>query len=768
MAHNRHHTILDIGSKTEDYQRLINDIRLQKELQKKQGIEKQIYFDTYSAIDMLTGMYGLIERDRIKENNFERLSTLVYALAYKQWLGNIFTLPPHSEELINKIKTDLHLFPETPFEKFDMLEKDFWAGRKLRIDQFQLDLADTERREHWIKLLKDESPDLFKGVYLADRSSFWKKRYKYLVKESKILCFSSDLDYKLGDITQDKLFTPLLKYLNGKKPHRSSNNYIDAIMLCMLDKKLEYFKSGDSAQLPLFFSDQEHILDAVSHFSEQLDVFGRRPFTFEGESGPYRIVRNANFFIIEGLFNAVKKHSTPAALESYEKALESLREWLARVKNLDGGAETEEKIKKDFQEQSAAKFFLEFFDRWWEKQGFEELKHVVNNNLLEENRDQIEKEVAEYIEEERERIDRQLGRISIIKNTWYHFDGLPSFINNHFKAPRVKFDVFKEFGPRFSYPETLCKEIQYLVDRIFDAILQNDTDELRRVEAEVVTNLINGLFGKLNSKTESDEKLNQLAKALAIFWIFEFYDLIGEVCQIIRKQFEMDDSTDDMYPSPSIALMHAASIIQGRSKDEALVERILQCVGKKFGDRYNVWIGLSYINYLRWNDKADTFKFPELLSSHEIAFNRENPYLNDAIKFSKMAVEYLENRRKDPKEEPKIKHRQRKYYYALNNYLFFETISAPADEFEKKEIREYADKLEESSRNSDYWQSDRFPDTLARYFFRRSILAAHNKVEEARLLDEAIRYNDMAIRGSKREKTIYLILKRQLLERKKV
>lgn len=769
------HTILDIGTKAEDYQRLINDIRLQKELKGKPEIEKQIYFDTSGAIDMLTGMHGMIDRGRINQRYYDRLTTLVYALAYKHWLGEIYTLPPHSEELFNKIKNNQYRFPDQPADKFESLEKEFWADRKLKIDQFQADLADEKKREHWIELLKEESVDLFKGVYLTDRTSFWKRRYKYLVKEAEILRFSSDMDYRLGDLTQSKLFTPLLKYLNSKR-EKSSNNYIDAIVLCMLDKKLEQFKSDKTNQLPLFFSDQEHILEAVSHFSKQSEIFGRRPFVYEGETGNYLIVRNANFFIIEGLFNAIQKHSSPAALESYERVLESLQEWLLGVKSRsedpEAGAEQAEMIKIDFREQSAAKFFLEFFDRWWDKQGFEELKQVVVSSYLEENRSQIEKQIADYIEEERDRINKQFegyeGRIMIIRKTWNHFDLLPKFVRDNFAPTGGGFDIFKEFGPRFSYTEKVCEATQDLADRIFDAVFRNDKDELGHAEAEVVTNLINGLFGRSQTNEEKDKKLDQLAIALAIFWVFEFFDLICEVCQIIRKQYEQDDSNDDMYPSPSIALMHAAAVIQGRSKDQKLVERILKCVNRKFGEKYNVWIGLSYINYLRWNDKADSFKFPERLSPEEIRFNRETPYLTEALKYSKKAVDYLEDRRKDPREGSKIKHRQRKYYYALNNYIFFQTICAPAIEFETEEMSGYAEKLEDSSRNPDYWQADRFPDTLSRYFFRRAFLAAARKEEYAQLLSEAIRYNEMAIKGTTKEKNIYFVLRRQLMELQQV
>jgi hypothetical protein len=781
------HHILELKDSIDSFQSLVKDIELQRELYNNRRFEKQFYFDTSSIIDMIHGFNAIIKKGVIDWRRYKKPATLVYALGYKNWLGPIFTLPPHMEEFISKIQSSRRAqFPEYPEEQGKVLENQFWGEQNLEVHKFKEAFNDEPQMNKFVKTLKKESLDLFKGIYLASNNSFWKARYKFLVKDNQVLRFSNKLDYNLGDITDSPLFSPLLKHLNEKRREKSSNNYIDTIALCMLDEKIHLCNENPDRYkvVPIFFSDQDHILEAAKFFSEKR-FNGRRPFTFVSGQKEYLVVRNANYFIIEGIMNALYHQGSDEIFEEYVKALKKLEDWLKEKKEKhwsNGSTGTSYVAKSHFQRRSEEKFFLEFFDRWWEKGGLEELKNIIDGHVLEGPKERIDAQVHQYIEEERKRINKQFsgfqGRLDIIRETWSSFRNLPSYIDRKFSGDAEPFDVYQEFSPRFAYLEDVCEEVQGLIDRIFDAVFSSkkedsttklhlQNEELEEAEAEIVKDLADGIFGKGESASEDEKRLNQLSISLAVLWIFERYDLINMVCDVIRQQHESNaEDNDDMYPTASIALIHAASNLKGRNRNTDLAVRIISCVEKKFCERYSVWISLSYLYYLLWDNTADGFEFPELLSEEEQKANRENPHLQAAFNHSFKAVKYLEKRRKeDPEVEKRpdpsrvYKYRQRRYYYALNNYLFFLTILSEPETFQDSE--NYANRLGTCSRDLANWQPDRFPDTLARYYYRKAYIA-ESEEEFHDFREEAIRYNNKAIEGSIIEKNIYMILRLKL------
>lgn len=790
--HRKTYHILELENTFDSYESLVKDIELQRELYQNKAVGKQFYFDTSSIIDMIRGFNGIIRGGKIKWYRYKKPSTLVYALGYKHWLDNIYTLPPHTEEFITIIQEGRQSkFPDQPDQQGVLLKNEFWGEQELKIHELERLKEKDFKTSEFVRNLKEESLDLFKGIYLASGDSFWKKRYKLLVKDKCILKFSNELDYKLGDITKSKLFFPLLKHLNDKRSDKSSNNYIDAIALCMLDERLNRFYQSkeDYRAIPIFFSDQNHILKAVKEFSESFKIEGRRPFTYHGETGDFLIVRNANYFIIEGIMNAIFEQNSPEVLKEYVKALEALENWLHEKKtnSLDReNGEFKEVVKTDFQRRSEEKFFLEFFDHWWTKGGFEELKEAINPSLLEDKKPEIDQQVHDFVDKERKRINKEFsgyeGRIEIIRKAWSSFRGLSGFIKKNFPDDGIGLDVYKEFSPRFSYTEEVCREVQQLTSGILEAVFSihreeseesqsKYNEELEEAEAEIVRDLVGGLFDKSETEEEKKNKLDKLAVSLAMLWIFEKYDLIHTVCDVIRQQYENRHRTedkDDVYPNPSIALMHAASNLLGQNKNRELTERIIKCVKHKFADQYNVWIGLSYIYYLLWNNVADGFEFPELLSAEKVESNKNNEHLKAALEFSQKAVEWLEERRthdpeleaEDPDPSKVYHYRQRRYFYALNNYIFFLTVLVEPNQFLAIETT-YVDKLMESSRDTSYWQGDRFPDTIARYYYRCAYLA-ENKEDFNVFKADAIQYNDMAIREARKEKVIYLKLRSKL------
>ena len=266
----------------------------------------QLFFDTYAALDMLLGLKKIADGG-FKKDLFLLPETLVYALSYQHWLGPIHLLPPHTEELIFKIKdSDNSLLNDKSATPFEAQEQEMWGALGLNTIQSAPPISSGAKKSAWLHALKAESSDLFKAFYLLQESSSWKARYKQLTT-SNVLHFSQEQDYRLGDITKTPLFNDLLTAFNRARPRRSDNNYMDAVALCLLDQKLQAFEASDGQlPLPIFYCLQPNILDTVAAFSEKTYEKGHRPFTWKHENKAHLIVRNSDFFVLFGVMKALQ------------------------------------------------------------------------------------------------------------------------------------------------------------------------------------------------------------------------------------------------------------------------------------------------------------------------------------------------------------------------------------------------------------------------------------------------------------------------------
>jgi hypothetical protein len=763
--------------KIHNINQITDDIQLHNAIQKEPLLKTELYFDTSSIIKMLVGMGGLFKGvSKINWDDFHSHSTIVHALAYNNRLGPIHTLPPHTAELLSKIQAKTPPLEEWKPDKYIKQQQEFWVELDTKFLKLEQDRADFWTSLDWVADLKAQSVDFFRGVYCGADQAFWKYRYKNL-REKDIIRFLTETDYNLGDMQKSPLFAPLLRYLNEKRRERSSNNYIDTISLCLLDEKLRQFQLQQSSEgvkaLPLFFSDQEHILDAVLEFSQKPDREGRRPFIYKATTDlEYCIVRDANFFIITGIFHAIKNPEPNEDLKVFSDTLINYVNAIKDSSNNPSGLSSRQDIAQEFQKtqvdleaRSEEKILLEFFDRWWLLEGFEELKKVLDETHLNKNRLAIDEKVLSFVENERKRLDDTFSgyhdSIDIIRKAWRGLHSLHDFIKTNFSDDKNSIDIYKEIGPRFAFPEQICEDVQSHIDRIFESAEADAIGTLEDIKGEVVTDLISGLFDKASTIEEETNKINRLGRALAVLWIFEKYDLIYNVCNVVRKQYEATHKkSGDKYPCPTIAFLHAAAQFLGRTKDEEAALRIIDCVRGKY-DNYKIWVSFSYLYYLLWDCSADNFDFPELSTENTQTSNIYNrQYLEYASEYSRRAIEWLEERRKDPEQKRKQKYRQRIYYYALNNYIFFQTITASSIDFLK--LNPLVDKLAQSSRNLDYWQEDRFSDTLSRYYRRMAFL--HPQAAYNHYLLTAYEFNVNAIKFSKRQKNLYKTLQLQLNE----
>jgi len=745
---------------------LADDIRFHQDLFKASILDKQIFFDTSSIIDILLGVEGIIKGNQFKRTQFNMHSTLLYAMTYRNWLGEICTLPTHTDELVNKIQLSKHLLRDTQNPNSKLFENELWGSLGIRKQDLQVFGETRDIMQERFNQMKIDSVDVFKATYLLSENGFWKHRYRYL-REQKTVNFYPVSDLNIKEITQSEVYLRLKSFFNKNRyGHRSLNNYVDVLALCFLDKELRAFENKETgkSKLPIFFSDQEIVLDAIEMVSQTKDEYGRYPFTWTSTEGrSHRVVRSANFFIIEGIFNIKKEEDQHEIISKFTEALEEYRRTLENYANATSSGSILN-FKDKFQKETLNVIFLEFFNRWRMEFGNDQMLKLISYD----NYQILDKEIDIYILEERERLKEEFamdsGRFQLVKKMWEALANLPGLVRRVFNS-YSSYVVAKEIDPRFAFKEDICNEIQDEVDELFQSIQRDDSVLLEEVGSRLVDSVLIGLY----DKNMSDEKRNnELCKVLGILWIFESFDLISDICYEVHNQYKHGafgkSRISDEYPIPSIALMHAAAIIQGSSKNQNECMRILNCVHSKFSDNnYQIWIGLSYIYFILWNEVVSSYDFYELA---KIYGKRTPDYAKDYLKKAGMnacrAMTWLAEERFNIEKMDCQKRRQRRYYYALNNYLFYITIASSAEDFVKS--KNIAKELEDAMYAPDYWQV-RFGDTLARYYYRSAFIS-ETESEFDLYLKWAVEFNKQAIKSSQRVRDYYLNLEKDLEELK--
>jgi hypothetical protein len=308
--------------------------------------------------------------------------------------------------------------------------------------------------------------------------------------------------------------------------------------------------------------------------------------------------------------------------------------------------------------------------------------------------------------------------------------------------------------------------VQDWVDSAVQAVLNPDNDTLEKIKGEVITALNIGLFDKANGIEQRNAALEQVLKGLAFLWVFGEYELIDRVCAILREQQE-EIRSEDKYPNAFFALIHAAAILHGKKPYlHQKVLEIIRCVEGKFErNRYKIWIGLSYVYFLLWKNNGGCLEIPERQDQEDIVHGRSAKNLiGKAIYYAKKAIDWLGPKLWESTDESKQRLRLRKYYYALNNYVFFLTLTAPHEQFET-DVPPLAKKLLNISTSTDIWQANRFADTLARFYFRMALINKNNSLHKF-YFDEAFKMNAESINNSQRaaDKILYELLAFQLKE----
>jgi len=692
-------------------------------------ISTEIYVDASDMIAMIAGFANLEDKriNKFRMEDYHKPAYLVYSFAYRQWLGEIHIFPPHLQEMLEKTKHSPNLFPSNPNELRKAWEDEFW-GNSFKLNFLRN--ADLEKDSQLAEYIKYNIKDLFKGYFLS-RESDWRARYKYM-KEHKVFCEPKPEDYPQADMEKQPLFEAIRQELTKVRPKKPYNNYIDAISLYLLNKKLEEHHNKPSEKpLPIMYSDHFLLRNIADTLSK--DSYLGKPFLFEEK---YLIVQPADFFIDYGI------RRTRQSLHGEHNLLKKLDEVI------QGDTRHYNSLlppDKDLTEDSLHMVFLEDF--WWKKNGNVEFNDLVvqmrKNPPTEDEMKNIQEKLDAYWKEEVTKLEENLSPIllknNLAKKAWKALAKLSDGKLKRLLPDDVQFDMLNlhdELGIRFNFPNTVCDEAKSLLDELYKSHKQNDIEGYEEHVYKVVLDLVEGAMDPAQSY--------KFSKGLAVCWALREYALIDQLCDVNREACDKLGS-EDKYPSYPIAMVHAAAIILSsgiRKKERSL--RILDCIKMKGKFTYHMAIGMSYVLNTLWYEHKRYFEVPELIAESDrdnILDTEEILFQRSASDYSLIAIDELKNKIKikDEKQDD----RRRKLNYSINNYLYCITFHLPEQEFLDK--MGYAKQLE-AKEGTSFWQP-RFADTLAWFYFRCCVIYRKNNTLDRMkaFLKKARDYNNKSI-----------------------
>lgn len=731
--------------------------------------ELKFYFDTADIIDMLKGIKSLlpISGPNSKLAAYKKPKQLVHAVAYENWLGTIHLLPPHLSELYEKLDNG-GIMLNYDVEDIEQSSTEFWSNEEiLKKDVLAFIQGNTkgskEETKSGLESFMKGSQHIFQGSYLMDKEANWKKRYAYL-RKNKIIGFETD-DIDLVSIGKDPVFIALQKELNHIRP-LTSNNYMDALALCMFDRKLRDTEKNN--ECVFFYAEQKKLYQAIKAVSQE-KIDGRYPFCFEYEDELGKqtamAVRKADFFFLVGILRIAESDYG----NIWDK-LESLLESLSKSK------ETDKNQDNDNKRASLQLFFLEFFYSWWEKQGMQDLNlHFREDGLA--SKEFLDKEINNYIKDEFSSLGKHLSItpdiLKILRKTISQLTDMKERVKKLY-PDQFSMDAAHEFGSRFSFQPEAYEQIQQLFTQIQTAAFSDLPSDVEDIKTKVVNYIGSALKSTTYNKITDGDKtidnnktLNNLACAIGVLWLLGKSKLIDQICSTFENLPHLLLDSDE-YPSPPFAIMHAVVLLSDGNPNLDEIERIINCVVGKYGleaneKNYKVWLALSYA-YFCMADKVfpRIFRIPEDLTEDE----RNSNVRKKALGYIKLTYEYAQSaytflKEKTLKEfHPTAQSRRNRYLYnAENNVIFGQTILLRKQELEDSKLAELVDDLESISSNPLLWHESRYADTLARYYYR----LGRQKNGDIYSVGKALKYNERSLKATGiSEKDLQNQLKKQL------
>jgi len=736
----------DLGSATLNYVMQAQE----DEWQKKYKLRKEIYIDTYDAIRLIQGLWGLWEYDSRSGNRensnaykfsrelFDRPDALVNSFLFNnQMKARIRLLPPHQDELAQKIREDKSRL--NALLGFDDLDYELLESLGLRDLMEEAKNSPTmmppERLQEYLKRIKGVDFYIAHDLLI---NRLWYERYNKLFKEDKIMAWD-DSSYDFGKVTGSKEFNLILKAFDEERNFKSQSNYIDAIAFYLLWERLEAFKKDIATlntPLPVFFVSNPGTYKALKRIIETKETANMFTYTLErnGERQPFPIVRQAEFFILDAIFNYEDQKNGSTTIHDLMFELRKTFEYELRshlmVNSLFGGSSAN---AEEFTQKINTLIKVEFFDKIWAKhEGYEQWRRVVK---VHKELPRIAQEEDKEQQRERKKIVEDLRRDTLtfeLANEIMHQVFLLNNPHNTELDQIANIDVFSDLSMvRFSFTKSCRDEIQRYATQILKT---RGHEEGFKFEAR---SLLSDIMGGIGNAHSDKEWAVKLTVGLAVLWVFKKYELIARIAQ--RLNPDAGEYGELNFPNYHIPLIYAAAVcrIEGNGKAQ-LAKRLAECIEKKFSaasqrPNYKAWLGLAYVWWYIWNTQHRSHDMPEEIGKADFQANQREmtftfvthaqylgaevvSHLRSRVKEETIVGNYTAERRDDILEQ-----RKQKYYYAINLCLFLTILYGNKQDFLSQNTEKLF-LLLNTIEGTSLWHS-RYYDTCARYHYRRALLA---------------------------------------------
>ncbi len=621
-------------------------------LRSEGGVSIDIYFDNTDIRSMIEGMKSYDTTYKFERNRFMSSQTLVHSLVYFGWMNNgIKVLPPHQDELIDYLSKTHMLNSRYIGNERESINHLLYSVGLTDIDNLKT-YVDNNEIHKYLENFKFNSIDLFKVNYLL-KDYHWHDRLKKLISfEENSIISIDEISYDLERAIKTELFNDLWRNFEKVRKEKSKNNFRDALSLTLINQKIKDFNKHKK-KLPIFYASSYTINNLSPNLTRQFEI----KIKIDGKLVKINVLRDSNFFILDVLFNIRRENDEDNKIV---ERMNTLRNRYTSVFTEYNASEIENEINELLFKD---KVFVEF---WFKKIQKDNL-HTYISELVSYDFFKSDLRVLEEMESAKKHItsklSKNLDKLKLIEDTWQQIDEFPKDINVLFKNTD-NVNIFTDLGlTRFSLVK--CDEIQGIADTIFKYNIEGDNGDFFLTRTTLISQIVRGIYEK---------KYDELLMAIAIFWIFQKYNFIINVLNKLNYKY------DDHY---QLALIHAACIYPADYPEKEIVSNIIRIyedmpVEKQ---RYTIWIGIGYIYYHIWKIKATFGSFiPEDIYDSET--KKYYYYISNAMVVTEKAYKWLHEKKDEVPE--KVNYRNRKYYYALNNLLYFKVRIEESSEANEK------------------------------------------------------------------------------------
>jgi len=745
----------------------------QLELDNTDKFNKEIYIDAADLISIIYGVNNLYNEDgeEFEFKSFQKKMIMVHALIYYNHLGTVHLLNPHLFEFLEKINPRSERLSKSL--KFSSIGDIIYNLNLINPSKEEIESTRINELLPFSKV-QEEAEIRFKLMYLID--NVHPKKRANLLKNKNIVSFDVADDFNIPAITETKLFKKLYSILNEIKPGTDHNNFQDALALCQLQNKLvKFYEEPDNITIPLFYG-REVLYDAAKIASKDNDLLEKHgyPFIFYGESGEHLIVQRENFFLLDALYNFKTKKEAEGFTFSdfFGQILEFYRNTKGSIENIDAIQKVTPE-GKEIKSSAERAVHLDFFKKWWDGDGEEDYKkslEVLNDfkrSLFDTTSFKyIELEFQEIYKKVELNVQRQNLGLKYIK-TVFHRNFAESLIKKYNDEKELEYDLEQEFFTRFSYPQESIESIKLFLDKLYRSSINMDSQENAELKIKMLVNLqhvLNYEVLRVDRIPSNREKLEQLCVTLSILWIENEYDLLDEFCEAIFNTFKQNikstDNLNSFYPNYNLALLHVMAILRknnGRRIDYQRIEEILDCIGSKYNDKnYKAWLGESFVYSKLWESVSFKISIPEIIQVTDSLVKSNNDLRRKYyLKCRDLAIrthKKIKEIQLSKNDDEMISVRERRIYYAINLFVYIETLNMPLKDFPGK-LTKYIRDL--SGVTGTILNHERYLDTLARYNQRMAakiaIYEPANSEKYKEHIDIAINMVNDAIKDAKRK-----------------